>query len=163
MFRSTVPVAQPATDTEPAHDAPNPSNLIPLSHLELDLDAPAAGWAVYLADRGMSVVLDDVGRPSVTRADVRDLLTELREQRESAARQREEAERQAIERDRQWRAQLHGGIPASMIPEGVAPAAAMMQAEKDSRPRRMTPLQEALSGETLTFHSIRTDPNDDES
>ena len=31
----------------------------------------------------------------------------------------------------------------------------MMQAEKDSRPRRMTPLQESLSGETLTFHPLR--------
>jgi hypothetical protein len=37
------------------------------------------------------------------------------------------------------------GLPASFIPEGVAPAAAMLQAAKDARPRRQSVLDHALA------------------
>ena len=121
MFR-TAPAA------EPAHDVKIPADLIPISHLELDLPAPVEGWAVFLAGRGVEVTLDDIGRMSVSRGDARQLLTERRQaevrRREKAA----ELERQAVEHDRQRRAQLWGGIPAYAIPPGVAPAAAMLQA-----------------------------------
>jgi hypothetical protein len=40
---------------------------VPLSHLELDLPAPTIGWAAGLAERGISVQVDDVGRLSVSR------------------------------------------------------------------------------------------------
>jgi hypothetical protein len=80
---------------------------IPLSHLELDLPAPAGvGWSAYLADRGIAVVLDDVGRLAIARADAKRLFSE---RAEGAARAREVAERherQAVEADRQWRAAL---------------------------------------------------------
>src|SRR5215207_1973453 len=128
MFRSTA--AEPATVTEPTHDVANPSNLIPLSYLELDLAAPAAGWAVYLADRGMSIVLDDVGRASITRDAVRDLLTEQRDGEARRARLQAETERQAIEADKQWRARLPRGTPWYEIPDGVLPVLAMTQADR---------------------------------
>ena len=87
----------------------------------------------------------------------------LAEQRESEARKarkarkREEAERQAAERDREWRAQLHRGIPAGLIPEGVAPAAAMLQAAHDARPRRRSMLEDALDGSGTVFDSYGPD------
>jgi hypothetical protein len=141
MFRTTT-AADAAPVAEPTHDVVA-ADLVPLSVLELDLAAPSVGgWTAYLAGRGIAVVLDDIGRSAVTRADARRLITE---RRESAARQHEAAERQAIELDQRWRAQLPGGVPASLIPEGVRPAAAMLQAAHDARPRRLTPLQEALS------------------
>ncbi len=112
------------------------------------------GWRGYLAGRGITVLVDDIGRSAVTRADARRLITE---RRESEARQREAAERQAIKADQQWRAQLSGGIPASLIPACVRPAAAMLQAAHDALPCRLPPLQEALSNSgELTYHSLRS-------
>jgi hypothetical protein len=145
----TAPVVEPAPDVMVPAEPP-----VPLSHLELDLPAPVEGWGVFLAGRGVEVTLDDIGRMSVSRGDARQLLIE---QREAEVRRREkaaESERQAVERDRAWRAQLGGGIPANAIPDGVAPAAAMLQAAVDARPRRTSVLQEALAGEALTFHPI---------
>ena len=48
-------------------------------------------------------------------------------------------ERQAAELDQQWRARLWGGPPAYTIPPGVTPARAMLEAARDSRPKRLTP------------------------
>jgi hypothetical protein len=127
-----------------------------LSVLALDLDAPSAGWAGYLAGRGIAVVADDVGRPSIARSDARMLLTERRESEAQQARKREAAERRAIEQDQQFRATLYRGIPASLVPPDVHPASAMLQAARDERPSRTSVLQEALSGSgSLTFHPIR--------
>jgi hypothetical protein len=50
MFITTVPVAEPASD----RDVVIASELIPLSHLELDLPAPeVGGWPAYLAAKGI--------------------------------------------------------------------------------------------------------------
>jgi hypothetical protein len=66
---------------------------VPLSAIALDLPAPAAGWAFELERRGIPIVLDDIGRPSISRDAARDLLAARREQEEAAARHREEVER----------------------------------------------------------------------
>jgi hypothetical protein len=68
---------------------------------------------------------------------------------------------QAVEADRVRRASIWGGIPADQLPVGVSAASAMFAADRDARPKRMTPLQEALSGESLTFHPIRDVPEDE--
>jgi hypothetical protein len=84
------------------HDA----SPVPLSVLELDLPAPAEGWHVYLAGRGVEVTLDDIGRAAISRADARQVFDE---RREAEARRREKAaelERQAVVRDQQRRAQI---------------------------------------------------------
>jgi hypothetical protein len=98
-----------------------PSDLIPLSHLELDLAVPVEGWAAFLTDRHIAIELDDIGRASVSRDDARQILAEKREdeqrRREAAAR----AERQAIEQDQQRREAIWTGAPASAIPEGASP------------------------------------------
>jgi hypothetical protein len=150
MFRSspaTEPVAQVVA---------GPSDPIPLSLLSLDHPEPPTGWSAFLASRGILTELDDIGRWCVSRAVARELLTEQREQREASDRKRAEAERQAIEADQRFRAQLYGGIPASVIGDGVAPAAAMLQAARDGdRPHRRSLLDDALSHEsTLVIHPI---------
>jgi hypothetical protein len=137
---------------------------VPLLQLALDLAAPVEGWAASLTGRNIEIVEDDLGRDCINRADARHLFAE---RREAEARKREVVERnerQAIERDRQWLAQLWGGVPADHLPPGVAPAAVMLQADKDSRPRRLTPLQEALSNtEGLIYHSLAPTPDEDAS
>jgi hypothetical protein len=110
--------------------------LIPLSHLELDLDPPADGWARYLTDRGVAVTLDDLRRSAISRADARQLFDEHRANqvraREVAARQ----ERQAVEQDQQWRTNLPSGLPWYEIPPDVLPVVAMTQADRDAQPKR---------------------------
>jgi hypothetical protein len=151
MFKTSISAAGPTHDVVvPADD------LIPLSHLALDLaEPPAGGWHVYLAGRGVEITLDDIGRPSVTRTDARMLITERHEAEARKAQKLEEAERAAVEQDRQRRASIWGGIPADMIPVGVSPAQAMVLAEKDARPRRRSVLEDSLSNSGTVFHPIR--------
>ena len=128
MFSKTTPVIEPAPDVTVPAEPP-----VALSHLELDLPAPVEGWAAHLAARNIEITLDDIGRMSVNRGDARQLFDE---QRQAEVRRREKAaelERQAVEQDQQRRASIWGGIPADLIPVGVAPAQAMVAAEKDAR------------------------------
>jgi hypothetical protein len=148
------------TDTEPARDVD--LGPVPLSHLVLDLaERPAAEWGPFFAARGVEVVLDDLGRPAVSRTDAHRLFAEAREMealaREVAARR----EAEAIEQDRQRRASIWTGVSADDLPVGAAPAAAMLAAARDAEPKRTTPLQEALSGESMTFHSYQSTPEDE--
>ena len=122
MFR-TAPVVEPAPDVMVPPEPP-----VPLSHLELDLPAPVAGWPAFLAARGVEVTLDDIGRMSISRDDAR-----------------------------QRRAQIWGGIPADLIPVGVSAAQAMVAAEKDARPRRRSVLEDSLSNSGTVYHPIRSD------
>jgi hypothetical protein len=152
MFKTTsTPVIEPAPDVKVSADDP-----IPLSHLELDLDPPSAGgWTAFLNAKGIEVVVDDLGRKAISRSDARQLFDE---HRAAEARKREVLERQerrAVEADRLRRASIWGGVPADHMPPGVAPAAAMLAAAHDERPRRMSVLQEALSNSgELTYHSL---------
>jgi hypothetical protein len=135
---------------------------IPLSQLALDLPCPPDGWPAYLGARGIAIVPDDLGRDSVSRQAARRLLDEHREQEVRAAALARLAEQQAIERDQAFRAQLWQGAPADAIPPGVAPAAAMLQAHRDSQPRRQSVLQEALQhSEGLTYHSFAPTSGDE--
>jgi hypothetical protein len=73
MFRSTPADAGAA----PADDVMVPAELIPLSVLELDVDPPSVGgWRAFLAGRGVAVVVDNIGRDAVTRADARRLIAD---------------------------------------------------------------------------------------
>ena len=156
MFRSTdTPVVEPAPDVKV------PADLVPLSHLELDLAAPVEGWPSFLAARGVEITLYDIGRMSISRGEARTLLVEQREREARGREKAAEVDRAAIEAYRSWRAGVWGGVPADRMPPGVAPAAVMLQASRDDRPRRTSPLEEALSNsEELTFHSIHTVPDE---
>ena len=130
---------------------------IPLSHLELDYPTPTVGWGVELDRRGVAIVLDDVGRPAISRAAAAELLTEQRAQQEAAARHREEIEQRAIEQDQRFRARLAGGIPADAVPAGMTAAMLMMASDPmDQRPRRESLLDHALAREEgIVYHPIR--------
>ena len=80
-----------------------------MSVLELELPAPGQGWAAHLADRGISITIDDIGRAAVSRSDARRLFDEKREREAQVREHAAVVERQAIEADRQWRAALAGG------------------------------------------------------
>lgn len=121
-------------------------DLVPLSHLHLDVPAPAAGWRVELDRRGIATVVDDLGRPCISRSDVRELLDEDRANEARKARRRAAAEAAAVAADREWRAGLPSGIPAGAVPEGLTAAALMMAADPmDQRPRRESVLEHALA------------------
>jgi hypothetical protein len=164
MFR-TAPVTEPNASidalTQTAADAV-PADLIPLSHLALDLAEPAIGWAACLAERGISVQVDDVGRLSVSRADARRLFAE---RAEVEARQREVMERneqRAIEADRAFRAGLPAGVPWYQMPDGVLPVHALTAAAAAERPRRTSVLQDALAHGETVMHILEPATFEDE-
>jgi hypothetical protein len=78
---------------------------VPVSHLSLDLDEPVSGWLSFFAERNIEVASDHLGRPSVPRWIVADLLDE---QREREARLVEEAAAKAVT----LRQPVGAGVPA---------------------------------------------------
>src|SRR5215211_4078427 len=72
------PTEKAATEEPQPNEGDLPMNdqLIPLSHLSLDLDAPASGWPAYLVGRGVPILEDDIGRPAIAHADARQLFEE---------------------------------------------------------------------------------------
>jgi hypothetical protein len=117
---------------------------VPLSELARDLPAPAGGWAVELAGRGVAVIEDDLGRPAVDRSTARALFAEARERQEAKARKQAELEQKAVEEDRRFRAGLPAGVPMSEIPTGMSPAEVLMAADPMQGPRRESVLEHAL-------------------
>jgi hypothetical protein len=150
MFRTTAPPLDVMIPTEAGNTC---CHLIPLSVLELDLPAPQLGS--HLAGRGVEITLDDIGRLSVSRDVARMLLNEHREAEAEQARRRAEVEQRLIEQDQLRQAQIWRGIPASHIPDGLAPAQAMFAAERESQPRRRSVVEDALAGGGAVFHPIQ--------
>ena len=155
MFNQASAVESAPVEVEPA-------GLIPLSHFELDHPRPGEGWSNFLGRRGMTLRPDDIGRDSIRRSDAQKLLHEQRANELRAAKLRQLAEAEAVEADQLRRAQIWRGLPADHLPPGVAPAAVMLQADRDAQPKRTTPLEEALSNSgTLTYHSYPTTLEDE--
>jgi hypothetical protein len=134
-----------------------PGEPIPLSVLGLDLDEPTNGWAASLAAKGISTVLDDLGRLSVARADARTL---FRERAESVARQREITAHNDAKLEGQRLSQLPPGIPWYEVPVGLTAAEAMMASDpdRDKRPRRTSVLEDALAGGETVMHILEPQP-----
>jgi hypothetical protein len=63
---------------------------VPLSHLRLDIDEPMSGWPAFFRERNIEVAPDDLGRPSVLRHVLAELLAERREREARIAAQRAE-------------------------------------------------------------------------
>src|SRR5829696_7710579 len=139
-----VEVSRGVSDMPRQVDGSRTAELVPLSVIALDLPAPAVGWAAELAGRGVEVVRDDLGRPSITRAAARDLFAEHREQQEAIARRRAEIEQRVIAADEARRAALPRGIPVHAVPEGMSAAQLMMAADPmGDRSRRESVLEHA--------------------
>jgi hypothetical protein len=75
---------------------------VPLSHLRLDVEPPIGGWLEFFRKRGIEVADDHLGRPSVRRGVLGDLLDE-----------RKEREAQLAERPRPERTPVPAGVPAA--------------------------------------------------
>jgi hypothetical protein len=136
---------------------------IPLSVLALDLaDAPADGWTVWLAERGIAVTFDDVGRPAISRADAKGLLAAQRQSEICRQDQAARLEQQAVEADRAWRAGLPVGVPWYALPDGVSYGQAVAEAEAARSPQRTPTPGEWMFGEadSLVYHEL---PQQDES
>ena len=147
MFKSSVPAVDPApVEVEPA-------DLIPLSHFALDHPQPSEGWSNFLGRRGITLRPDDIGRDSIRRSDAQKLLHEQRANELRAAKLRQLAEAEAVEADQLRRAQIWKGVPATALPEGMAPATAMLLGGHDEGPRRKSPVAEVLDGDAMVFHS----------
>jgi hypothetical protein len=151
MFNKTAPVI------EPPHDVMDPADdLIPISHLALDLAEPAIGWRAFLADRHIPIVTDDVGRDAISRDNARQLFDEKRaherRQHEAAVR----TEQAAIAADKAWRSQLPVGMPWYDVPAGVLPVVAMTAAARDEAPRKRSMVEDLLDRrDTMVFHSMQ--------
>ena len=91
--------------------------LIPLSRLSLDVDEPVVGWAAALGERGVEIVPDDLGRPSVARHVLGELLAEYAARRQAA----EQAALEAAQTE--LPAPVPAGIPAS---EGLSAVETLM-------------------------------------
>jgi hypothetical protein len=130
--------------------------LIPLSHLALDLaEPPASGWTVWLAERGIAVVFDDIGRPAISREDAKRLLDA---QRQDEIRRQDHAarlEQDAVEKDRAFRASLPRGVAWHEVPPGLSPAQAMAAGDPDRDRRRKNPVAAMFDGDSMVVHSIR--------
>ena len=154
----TNTVIEAAVGADPA----DPAGLVTLAELVIE----GFGWdnaftttsreavAVLARELGDEVVTDDIGRRCVPRVVARRLFAERAEveRRRQEARERHEAKTAELAAKNRPR----GGVPADRTPDGVFPAAAMLQAAKDAAPRRRTPLEEALDNDgSLTYHPIR--------
>ena len=97
------------------------------------------------------VVLDEIGRRCVSRGRSRlfDERAELDRQEAGGAGAQDEAfPAQAGAAGLDW-------PPGRLIPDGVAPAAAMLQAAKDAEPRRTSVLEHALANDDAAeYHPI---------
>jgi hypothetical protein len=136
-----------AAAAEPAPDVEVPPDVIPVSHLALDLPEPEFGWVAYLTGRGVAVIEDGIGRSAISSADARMLISEHRADEARKAEMRAESEKRAVEADREWRSQLPRGLPWYEVPDGVLPATAMLAADRAAQPRRTPSQNEWLFGE----------------
>jgi hypothetical protein len=159
MFSSTV---RRAADTVGEATPVDPAELVPLAELAAEgfgygspfVTTPRDAVDALAAELGGQATLDNIGRQCVTRDVARRLFTERAdaEQRQREAQERNEAqlaELAAVNAPRR-------GVSADLIPEGVTPTAALLQAAKDDQPRRRSVLEEALDNDdALTYHPIR--------
>jgi hypothetical protein len=130
-----------------------PVELIPLSHLLLDLDPPVDGIDLELTRRGVPVVLDDLGRRAVSAEAARMLLAG---QAEAAERGRELARRREEEAAAAHRP--HGGVPA--IPGATAFESMLVASPPDRPGRRVSVLEDALAHGGTILHPIREEQDD---
>ena len=100
---------------------------IPLSHLALDLDPPLDGWQEFLRECGIEVTPDDLGRLSVRREVLGELLAEdrAREARLAAARAEQAAALEVV---------VPAGVPAlanATAYESLVAASGVMTPEQE--------------------------------
>ena len=135
----------------------NDARLLPISILGLDLPAPAAGWPAELERRQITVIVDELGRPSISWGDARQLFADHLENEARRNRHRLQMEQQAVEADQRRLASLPRGVPAGAVPDGMSAGLLMMASDPiPGEPRRRSLLEESLDNSgTLTYHPIQ--------
>jgi hypothetical protein len=114
--------------------------LVPLTHLSLDLDPPLDGWPEFFAERNIEVAEDDLGRPSVARRVLAELLAEREVEEARVAAQR--AEQAAA-----LRTPVLAGVPAqeeSSALESMMMAPGYVSAREELGNGRVSVTQELL-------------------
>lgn len=111
---------------------------IPVSHLGLDVAEPIAGWPAFFRERNIEVAPDDVGRPSVPRHVLGELLAERREQEARVAQRAEQAAAR--------KTPIPAGVPAV---EGASPFESLVAAGGV-----VTPAQEFGGGRRPVFQEL---------
>jgi hypothetical protein len=111
-----------AMNTEGSETLCGACRTIPVSHLALDVPEPLEGWAELFRKRGIEVVNDHLGRPSVPRYVLGDLIDEQRDR-----------EAELAQRPRPEAAPVGAGIPAR---EGLSAYESLLSAG------RVTPAEE---------------------
>ena len=157
MFRSTSP------DSGQQTPAPNVApELIPLSHLALDLPTPDEGWVLFLGRRAITIRPDRLGRDSIDFGAAQRLFDEHRAHVLRQAGLRKVAEQAAIEQDEAFRASLGRGIPVDAIPAGMTYGEAVASAELDSQPYRprASMVEDLFDGGGMVFHPIVHDADE---
>jgi hypothetical protein len=124
-------------------------DLIPLTHVGLELGVPAEGWPSFLGRRGIRFVSDRIGRDAISAGDAQRLLAERRadELRRRAVLKVQDAE--AEEKDRAWRAALPKGLPWWAL-DGMSLAEAAAVHEAAAHPSRTPTPGEWLFNEHST-------------
>jgi len=147
---STMRAVEPAS----AASGVDPTDLVPLAELAGEdfgydggpyVRTPRDAVDALAAQLDGEVVSDDLGRRCVSREVARRLFAD---RAAAEVRWREAQERQdAGYAAREAANPVWPGIPADQIPDGVAPALAMLTAAKDAGPRRQSVLEHALANE----------------
>jgi hypothetical protein len=128
-----------------------------LAELDRDLGEKPLGWAVELAERGIEVIEDDLGRAAVDREAARLLFSEHRAQQEVAARRRKEIEQRAVEAYQRLRASLPAGVSAGAVPPGMSALQLVMANDPMLQVvRRESPIEHALARrDGAAYHPIQ--------
>jgi hypothetical protein len=111
---------------------------IPVSHLGLDVAEPLVGWSAFFRERGVEVTPDDLGRLSIERRVLGELLHEFRE-----------VEARQAGRPRVDSGPVPRGIPRPAGADEAMTALEVMRgvdadAERDDPGRRLSPHEEFL-------------------
>ena len=99
---------------------------------------------------------------SVDHGAARRLLDEQREHVVRKSKHLAALEAEAIERDRLKFAGIWKGVAATALPDGVSAGDAMLQAARDSRPKRQSVLEESLSNSPeMSYHAFTAHPDEE--
>ena len=152
MFHNTA-----AETVTQRHSVESPADLIPVSHLELDLPRPPEGWSNFFGVPGIAIRPDHIGRDAISSHDASRLIGEQREAEIRRQKLAKLADEEAVEAGRLRRAQIWQGVPADQLPADVPPVVAMTAAAKAAQPRRTPSQTEWLFGEAdeMVFHSLQ--------
>jgi hypothetical protein len=151
MFKS-LPAVEAVEVENDWHDDRAHVDLIPLSVLQLDLD-PGEPWPLFLGRRGIAFRPDAIGRDAISAGDAQRLLAERRAEELRKRAVLRVAEEEAVAADQARRALIWKGVAADRMPDGVPPAAVMLQNDRDLQPKRTSPLEEALTNSPgMTYH-----------